>query len=138
MRAAKRILLICMDSEELSVLSYTFRNIRLNNNEAYCDIAETESIEEALLLLECEYDLLLCYMPLFNMEKLLDHAKKNHPYMRTMLITKTATDLEKYVVDAAYCRPSMTEVVEHLRVITQRKRGPRKGWKKALQEVVHA
>jgi hypothetical protein len=124
MRPPKVILLAGDDDLRVSELRYMLRIL------GYRPIARGNPAEAERVLLETHIDLLLVVCPLDGGEWLLKRSKVVAPYVPTLVVLETEAFLPPgWAPDSALCRGqcSSAAIVERLKLLTARKRGPRKG-----------
>jgi DNA-binding response OmpR family regulator len=121
MRPKKRILLVGDSELHLSTL-------HLMLDVWGFDVTVAASSADALESLLAEsYELMLCDLPLFNAEYLLDQAWTINRLMHSLVLAdKFSADVAKLNADATLMRSrDNSELRERLKLLTKRKRGPR-------------
>ena len=138
MRPAKRILLACEDEVKTSILRFVLRSTSPGPNivAAY----SVTSVPNALYALEAiktaKYDVLLCQKPLKGIDELVGHARALDVKMKIVVLTDRADQTPSAIVDAVLCRAPMMELLERLKVLVQKKRGPSPGNQKKCAGIV--
>jgi DNA-binding response OmpR family regulator len=136
MRAAKNILLVGENDFTLSPLRFMLSHSTptLNSHFGRCYLVVTaNSVQEALdTLSESQFDLMLCQCPIAYLDHLLKRAKEINCYIPTMVLFDKASEVGVCFADAVLCKPPNAELLERIRIMIQRKRGPRKGWMKGV------
>ena len=129
MRPKKRILLAGSDEDRVGVLRYV-----LETNAWLVDTALTAA--EAIGCLRnapAPYDLLVCEWPMQEMPRLLDAAHAPEAHTPSLVIARSVVEPpEGIVADGIIIRPmwNSQELLARAKMLTARKRGPRKGTKK--------
>ena len=136
MRAAKNILLVGENDFTLSPLRFMLSHSTptLNSHFGRCYLVVTaNSVQEALdTLSESQFDLMLCQCPVASLDSLLSHAKAIDDRMPTVVLYDKGSEAAECCADAAMHKPAMDELLERIRIMVQRRRGPHKGWKKGV------
>jgi CheY-like chemotaxis protein len=138
MRPAKQILLVGEDETKLSLLRYVLRNSTQKSSYSCYSVTAATSAEEAIgLLKNNHYNLLLCQYHFSSMETLLSKVKKIDDNLKTIVIEEKASRLSSVYADAVLFKPTAFELLERIKVLLHRKRGPMKGMKrKVVSETV--
>jgi DNA-binding response OmpR family regulator len=128
MRPKKKILLVGASEDRLSVLKYLLRT----NGYAVIDAASSKDALEQLILLDV--DLLLCELPLAGVEEMLLQGHNLNPAMHAMAIGEISAEIAASLhADVIYQnrpfknQPSPAEILDRVKVLTRRKRGPLQG-----------
>ena len=118
MRPKKKILLVGSNENRLSILSYLLETY------SYRVTCAATAGEAATLLRAGSYELLLCQLPLDGVDDLLDIAHALDTHLPSMVL-RGATKWQG-VADAIESRlVSSALILDRVRVLTIRKRGPR-------------
>jgi DNA-binding response OmpR family regulator len=134
MRPARTILL-CGEGD-LSNLRFCLRHTRSSSAQACYKVATAETMNEALTAMEVlEFDLLLCQLPLVGVDRLLREAKEKHGSRVTMVIRQHENQHEGQSADCRLLQPARWDILERIKMLTVRKRGPRRGWKAREEEL---
>jgi len=134
MRPRKTILLVGENDYELSPLRFTLCNARPNNRAALYGVATATTVPDAIAdLQDAPYDLLLVKVPLSGLDKLLDYAWVYRSLMKQIVLIDLIEQTPDGEIDAVLCRPNSADLLEKIRFLTQRKRGPMKA--ATLQEI---
>lgn len=127
-RPKKIIMLVDSDAMRLSVMRY------LLSTHGY-RVASTISAQEAItLFVSIQVDLVIAdyTMPGLSGAKLIDKLKKIAPHIPMMLVLNSVDRPDVHFADAMvighYCEPR--ELLERIRIMIVRKRGPRKGFQR--------
>lgn len=133
MLPAKQILLVGEDDTKLSILRYVLRINSYRSNYACYEVTTATSAEEAIgLLTNNHYNLLLCQYHFASMETLLSQVKKIDDNLKTIVIEEKASRLSAIYADAVLFKPTYFELLERIKVLLHRKRGPMKGMKRKV------
>ncbi len=128
MRPKKTIL--CVDDNEqiLSVRTYllTTRGYRV-----VCLLSAREALDYIEQAVPGSIDLLLCdlLMPQMDGNELVRRAKQIHPGLPAMIISGTVTSFDRAICADVFLpkgASSAAEMIERIRVLVARKRGPKK------------
>lgn len=133
MRPAKRILLAGADDDSISILRFVLRNS--THKKSYCSyhVDTANSSEDVFeLLSKGRYHLLLCRYPMALLDSLLTAALSIDNGMKTMVIATKASEIESPLTDALLFNPTAAEILERIKVLMYRKRGPMKGMKRTI------
>jgi len=137
LRPTKTILLISEDEAQLSILRFTLRNSRPSAFAADYAVTSVSSAPEALETLRTrQYDLLLILCPLGSLSELLHHAKLLYETMPSLVIYSKAIDVMHCSADAMMHNPSTADLLERIRILMIKKRGPSPGCKKKTSGIV--
>jgi hypothetical protein len=123
MRPPKKILLVGHKIDLVSTIKFA-----IGVHSGFI-VSEAFTQEEALQLFENNhYDLVLVIGPIENMEPMLLKMKNLAAYIPMMVSWYFNRKIEPSisVADAVLLNPPMSELFERLRIMCQRKRGPRK------------
>ena len=132
MRPSRLLLLVSANPENLAVLAYTLRQNRPASARGTYHVDTAASAQEALTaLVDGHYHLMLIDCPLERLDELVERAKLIEPGTPVVLIDrgKVRTDYSAVKADACLWKPTTAELLNHVRLMTARKRGPRKGFK---------
>ena len=134
MKPAKRLLLVSEDEEQISPLRYLLRiNAWRSNHACYC-VTTADKAEEALgLLKKHQYDLMLCLYPVASMDTLLEQTKVIDDHLKIIVMADKASQLQTVYADAILFNPSSAALLEHIKVLLYRKRGPMRGMKRTVK-----
>lgn len=131
MRPPKHILIVSDDEVQLSLLRFV-----VNVNPLYRATA-CHSAQEALETLRTrQYDLLVVLCPLASLNELLPHAKLLYETMPSLVLYSKAVDVIHCSADATIHNPSTADLLERIRILTIKKRGPSPGCKKKAAGIV--
>ena len=122
MRPRKKILLVSADEEGNQVRRYDLWTHRY-------DVKAAGSAAEALEQLHGrQFDLLLCELPLKGVQSLLKKAPALNPELKTILLTAKPEDTpsELFVNAILPKYTSVEQLLEHIKLRVNRKRGPKK------------
>ncbi len=132
MRPKKRILLATANEVNGSVLKYMLEINRFA-------VKSTASAAEALETLQHEtFDAMLCEWPLTGIERLLDQAWTIDADMRSLVLAGSLREKPQSIIaDAVLLRGgcSPAELIERLKVLCARKRGPKSVNKPPVSEM---
>jgi CheY-like chemotaxis protein len=134
MRPKKKILLVSASEERASVLRFMLMTS--------C-FAVTSVTDRTAALAELEaqpFDLLLCDLPLSGISYLVEDAHEAYPFMPSIVLGASAQDIaSKLCASAIYQRlPSSAELLEQIKILVARKRGPKPQTKPSLPvPVIH-
>jgi DNA-binding response OmpR family regulator len=136
MRPARTILLVGENEDTLSPFRYVLSNSQpepLDKKGRIYTVTSANTAQEALgWLRKNQYDLLLCQCPVASLDSLLSHAKAMDDRMPTVVLYDKGADVTGCLADAVMHKPSMADLLERIRIMVQRRRGPHKGWKKGV------
>jgi DNA-binding response OmpR family regulator len=136
MRPARTILLVGENDDTLGPLRYVLSNSQpepLDKKGRVYTVTSANTAQEALgWLRRNQYDLMLCQCPVASLESLLSHAKAIDDRMPTVVLYDKGADVTGCLADAVMHKPSMADLLERIRIMVQRRRGPHKGWKKGV------
>jgi hypothetical protein len=136
MRPSRTILLVGENEDTLSPLRYVISNSQpeaLDKVGRCYRVFSANSEKEAVeYLYESEFSLMLCQCPCASLESLLTRAKKIRPFMPTVVIYDKSPCVESGFADAMLYKPTTAGLLDRIRVMVQRRRGPRKGWEKGV------
>jgi len=122
MRPAKLILLVGNNAKDLGALKYALATNR------YRVIAEETAQSAIKVLPDLGFDLLLCQCPVENLDDMLASAKQICPRTPSIVLSEKAGGLPlTQAPDVCLFRPSMVELLERIKVMCARKRGPKPG-----------
>jgi hypothetical protein len=82
-----------------------------------------------------EFDLLLCQLPFKNVDSLLKIAKQKHGARVTMVLRQHENQEEGLAADCRLLAPARWDLLERIKFLTVKKRGPRRGWKAREEEL---
>ena len=134
MRPGRNILL-CGEGD-LSNLRLCLTHARHNSNSGYYKVVTAETTAEALAAMEVlEFDLLLCQLPFKNVDSLLKIAKQKHGARVTMVLRQHENQEEGLAADCRLLAPARWDLLERIKFLTVKKRGPRRGWKAREEEL---
>lgn len=124
MRPKRVVLLVGEKESDLNLLSYvlTIRN--------YAVVAAASLQEVHFLLSKSTCDIMIIQSPMASTTELMKHAKKINPAIPIILLSASKQEPLNVYADAVLYKPSSMELLERIRVMSARKRGPRKGYKK--------
>ena len=130
---AKQILLVGEDDTKLSILRYVLRINSYRSNYSCYEVTAATSAEEAIgLLKNNHYNLLLCQYHFASMETLLSQAKSINDQLKTIVVEEKASRLGAVYADAILFKPTASELLDRIKVLLHRKRGPMKGMKRKV------
>ena len=133
MRPAKRILLAGVDEDRLSILRFVLRNSSYSKSYCLYHVDTANSEEDVLKFLSKErYHLLLCLHPMASLDSILTDAMSIDNGLKTMVIATKASEIDSPRTDALLFDPSAAEILERIKVLMYRKRGPMKGMKRKV------
>lgn len=136
MRPSRTILLVGENEDTLSPLRYVISNSQpeaLDKVGRCYRVFSANSEKEAVeYLYESEFSLMLCQCPVASLDSLLSHAKAIDDRMPTVVLYDKGSEAAECCADAAMHKPAMDELLERIRIMVQRRRGPHKGWKKGV------
>jgi two-component system response regulator CpxR len=126
MRPKKKILLVGASEDRLSILKFMLSTNRFA-------VSSAATTAEALAQIgERSFELLLCMLPLAGVEELLIQAHALDSSIHSLVIGEVSAEIAAVLLaDVIYQnrprgqRPSHTELLERVKVLTARKRGPR-------------
>ena len=125
MRPKKKILLVCASDDRLSDLKYM---LWVNKYEVFGETSTSDALE---LLRDLTVDLLLCELPLPGVEDLLAQAQALNSSMRSLMMGNITAEIAAGLfADVIYqarpfkAPPSSAELLERIKVLCARKRGP--------------
>jgi CheY-like chemotaxis protein len=121
MRPKKKILLVGENEFTISILRF------LLSNYGYAPTVAHTKKEARVCLADCEFDLLLCEKPMENTEVFFTEAKVQQPHMPIMMIRHVEEQSFSRIADAVCTKPTPAELLERIKIMAARKRGPRKG-----------
>ena len=135
MRPARTILL-CGEGD-LSDLRFCLSHARPASSQACYKVATAKTMVEALTAMEVlEFDLLLCQLPLTNVDSLLVHVKQKHGARVTMVLRRGKEDNEVgLLANSGMTNPARWDILERIKILTIRKRGPARGFKARREEI---
>jgi CheY-like chemotaxis protein len=128
MRPKKTVLVVDEDEKELSLRRF------LLETRGYCVVSATSG-REALGLIQTmlpgTLDLLLCDLMVPDMEanEIVRRAKKLYPDLRTMITSRTVQSSDRALLAEVFLPKAANlpaEVLERVRTLVARKRGPKK------------
>jgi DNA-binding response OmpR family regulator len=136
MRPSRTILLVGENEDTLSPLRYVLSNSQpepLDKKGRVYTVTSANIAKDALgWLRKNQYDLMLCQCPVASLDSLLSHAKAIDDRMPTVVLYDKGSEAAECCADAAMHKPAMDELLERIRIMVQRRRGPHKGWKKGV------
>jgi CheY-like chemotaxis protein len=125
MRPKKKVLLVGESEDSLSVLKYL---LWTNGYEVNSATSSADAMGRLILL---DFELLLCELPLAGVEELLAQARNLNPAMHAMAIGEISAEIAASLrADVIYQnrsfknQPSPAEILDRVKVLTARKRGP--------------
>jgi len=124
MRPPKILLCVCENESESSVLSYMFRT-----NGYRCLMANSEE-EAKHIFTESTVDIVLIYHSTKVRPQLVNELKQVASHIPMLLVSPAADQLYGQIIlaDALFWHKTPhIELLERIRVMARRKRGPRKG-----------
>ena len=128
MRPKKTIL--CVDDNE-QILSVRTFLLETRGYRVLCALNAKDALEIVERALPGSIDLLLCdlLMPQMDGDELVRRAKQMHPGLPAMIVSGTVTSFDRagnadVFLPKGACSPA--EVLERIRVLVARKRGPRR------------
>jgi DNA-binding response OmpR family regulator len=134
MRPARRIILVGENDDLLAPLRFVLSHSQPGTSQACYHITtcftEAEAIEAIRNRL---FDLLLIQAPLKGIESLLSKADEIHSSMKIIVLIKNTNQEPKGIADVVLLWPKMDDLLLRIKVLTQRKRGPRKGHKRSVK-----
>lgn len=131
MRPAKRILLAGVDEDNLAILRFVLRNSSYSKNYCLYHVDTANNSKDVFeLLSKGRYHLLLCRYPMASLDYLLTAALSIDNRMKTIVIATKASEIESPHTDAILFNPSAAEILERIKVLLYRKRGPMRGMKR--------
>lgn len=82
-----------------------------------------------------EFDLLLCQLPFSGIDDLLGVAREKHGARVTMVLRKKASDTEGREADCRLVLPARWDILDRMKVLVVRKRGPARGFLARREEL---
>jgi len=132
-RPAKRILLAGVDEDNLAILRFVLRNSSYSKSYCLYHVDTANSAEDVLKFLSKErYHLLLCLHPMASLDSLLKDAMSIDNGLKTMVIATKAREIEYPCTDALLFDPNAAEILERIKILLYRKRGPMRGMKRKV------
>ena len=121
MRPPKKILLVASDEDHLGVLRFILETQRFRVT------AAASAVEAAEILRTHFFEVLLCEWPLPGIEALLDQARAIDDQLRSLVLATSLKETPEGVyADAIATRGcSNAELLERVRILAARKRGPK-------------
>ena len=134
MRPARTILL-CGEGD-LSDLRFFLSHAKGHPSQSCYKVVTAETVAEALGAMEVlEFDLLLCQLPLTNVDSLLKHVKQKHGARVTLVLRRSEADIQGQGADCRLLRPARWDLLERIKMLMVRTRGPARGWKARREEI---
>ena len=130
MMPAKRVLLIAPDTDETGVLRFVISHTHPSDGRQVhsYSVTSVETVSGAIGAIDgIEYDLLLIAEPPAGYRTLLERAKEIRPYMPILVLTEMPPPQGTKYLDHILYKPSMMELLDRIKVVTTKKRGPKKG-----------
>lgn len=129
MRPHKHILLLGQDEQRLSLFRYVLRNAKSGGpSSAQYQIASASDVNEAMKSIrEREYDSMIILHPFASMTKILQYARITYDWMPIIVLSETLTCGSDLLYDAWLCGASNETILEWVRGMTKKQKGPRKG-----------
>jgi DNA-binding response OmpR family regulator len=136
MLPAKQILLVGEYDTTLSLVRYLLSVNSYRSNYSCYEVTSANSAEEALGLLKTNhYNLLLCQYHFASIGTLLSQVKGIDDHLKTIVIEEKANRLGAVYADAILFKPTAFELLDRIKVLLYRKRGPLKGMKRKVASV---
>jgi hypothetical protein len=82
-----------------------------------------------------EFDLLLCQLPFSGIDDLLGVAREKHGARTTMVMRQKNTDREGSSADHWPVKPARWDILDRMKVLVVRKRGPARGFLARREEL---
>ena len=134
MRPARTILL-CGEGD-LSDLRFCLTHAKANSSSGCYKVVTAETTAEALAAMRVlEFDLLLCQLPFMGVDRLLKEAKEKHSARVTMVLRQHENQEDGLAADCRLVAPARWNLLERIKFLTVKKRGPRRGWKAREEEL---
>jgi DNA-binding response OmpR family regulator len=134
MRPARTILL-CGEGD-LSDLRFCLSHAKRHPSQPCYKVVTAKTTTEAVSAMEVlEFDLLLCQLPFVGVDLLLKEAKEKHGARVTMVIVTKTGDREGLLADIQLFKPARWDLLERIKILTIRKRGPARGFKARREEI---
>ena len=128
MRPRKNILIVGEDEDACGRLRYL-----LDTQNAYRATTAISARQALILLKDCRYELMLLVSPLASISVLLCRAKTADDSMPTIVLMETRPPYGEIGADMMLWKPSMADLFERIKVMSMRKRGPKKGFRKPVE-----
>ena len=130
-----RTILLCGEGD-LSNLRHCLTHARHNSSSGYYKVVTAETMGGALAAMSVvEFDLLLCQLPFVGCNRLLKEAKEKHGARVTMVLRQHENQEEGLAADCRLLAPARWDLLERIKFLTVKKRGPRRGWKAREEEL---
>lgn len=137
MKLSRHILLVSEDKECSSLLRFVLRNSSYRPDYPCYQVTSDDSAQEALDSLRTEqYDLILALYPLKHIDTLIERARVIDKSLKTLVLASNASQVFAPFADALLFKPTTAEVLERIKSLVCRKRGPHQGWKKEVAKEV--
>ena len=121
MRPKKKILLVCADDNHLSILRF------LLENRGFRTVAASTAKEAEIAFELASVDLVLCVTGRDIRDGLITTLKNSRIYIPMILMVEKALDSIHHADAMILKSATSMELIERIRVMSARKRGPRKG-----------
>ena len=136
MRPSKLILLLGESEFTLSPLRFmlitnSYRVVTALSTQKALDVLHEGSFD--VLLYQCAYQ-----YPTDHLDEFLSRCVELDPYIKTIVISDGTNQFPIGNADADLFKPSSAEILDSVKTLSARKRGPKVGWKKTVAEEVVA
>jgi DNA-binding response OmpR family regulator len=130
-----RTILLCGEGD-LSDLRFCLSHARQHSQQACYRVVTAETVADAFSAMKVlEFDLLLCQLPFVGCDRLLKEAKEKHGARVTMVLRQHENQKEGLAADCRLLAPARWDLLERIKFLTVKKRGPRRGWKAREEEL---
>jgi hypothetical protein len=131
MRPGKIILLVGENEFTLSTLRFILTHSRPSSSQSDYLVVTARSTQEAVdILRECSFDVLLCQRvhqyPIRLLDEFLGRCAEIAPNMRTIVTSDGTYNAPVAHVDVFLYKPSSAEIMDSIKILSARKRGPHK------------
>jgi DNA-binding response OmpR family regulator len=134
LRPAKHILLIAPDNDATAILRYVLRNSSYSSiTSCYQVITAQDAIDALGWLREQQFDLLIGVYPVALLELVMEKSREIDGKLKIVGITERASEVGTFLPDALLFKPTMAELLQKVKVLCRRKKGPLKGSPSAIR-----
>jgi len=121
MRPKKKILLAGENAVTLGILKF------LLECNGYAPTVAHSDTEAYARLADGLFELMICEKPLADTEVFIREVKGLYPYMPTIFLFHYHKEIYSGYADVSLYNPTTVELLERVKIMSMRKRGPRKG-----------
>jgi CheY-like chemotaxis protein len=123
MRPVRKILIVTDDKAEGPVLAFVLRNQNQGPMTALYRVTLVYGADRACRTLTAggkHFDLVIALCPLRSLARLLRVARESDPFMPRLVLIDLADPKHKIVAEAVLSRPRMVDLLELIRMLTQK------------------